>query len=367
MKSLPTGACFLAFLFVSAGAPEGAAFTLVRDGKPACSIIIAEHPTYNADYAAKELQGYVRKISGANLEIHSDAETTAPGSRILVGRSRLTDAIAGLTIPAGLTVNLREEGYVVHCKGDTLVLAGNDTVVGDTREDKIRSPICENSTMGEAMYLGTRYAVYDLLGRLGVHWFMPGEYGEVVPRSATLQVPELSVVERPDFAVRAYGIATEGEQMTRDLLVWLLHNRMNPRSVAWFGMVSDGSLQNLLPRDQIKAHPEWFALQPDGSRLDTEPCPTDELRRSDPKYAGQPRLLDEIMKKIAEPAKANQHVSDFAPADGAPACVCTLCRKTNYRFPDGMAYGPATEYATSQEYFFFVNRLLEAVHEKYPG
>jgi hypothetical protein len=196
---------------------------------------------------------------------------------------------------------------------------------------------------------------------------MPGEYGEVIPKSATLQLPELSVEERPDFPVRAYGIGTEGEQMTRDYFLWLLHNRMNPRTVAWFGMVADGTIGNILPREQLKTHPEWFALQPDGSRNPNEPCMADELRRHDPKHAGQPRLLDEIMKKIAEPANANQHVSDFAPEDGAPWCACGLCRRMSTQLPDGMGYGPATEYATSQEYFFFVNRLLDAVAEKYPG
>ncbi len=342
-------------------------FTLVKDGKAACSIIVAQKPSYNADFAARELQSYIQKISGAKLEIHTDAEKIGDGSKILVGRSKLTDAITELKIPTGLTINLREEGYVVYCKGDTLVLAGNDTIVGDAHEDKIRCPITEGSTMGESMYLGTRYAVYDLLGRLGVRWFMPGEYGEVIPKSTTLQIPALSTEERPDFPVRAYGIATDGEQMAHDLFLWLLHNRMNPRSVGWFGMVSDGSLGNLLPKDQVKVHPEWFALQPDGSRLANEPCTTDELRRNDPKYAGKPRLLDEIMKKIAAPANGGQHVSEFAPEDGAPACACELCRKMSCRFPDGMTYGPSTEYATSQEYFYFVNGLLDAVAEKYPG
>src|SRR5262245_51765691 len=87
-----------------------ATFTLVKDGKPACSIIIAEKPSYNADYAAKELQSYILKISGAKLEIHSDAEKSGDGGKILVGRSNLTDAMDGLKIPAGLTMNLREEG-----------------------------------------------------------------------------------------------------------------------------------------------------------------------------------------------------------------------------------------------------------------
>lgn len=347
--------------------PAGAMFTLVRNGKPECVIVIARKPTWNAEYAAKELQSYVLRMSGAKIEICSEADSISPGRRILVGRSKLTDAIPDLKIPDGLTMNLREEGYVLYCKGDTLVLAGNDTTVGDARTDKPRCPIVEGAAMGESMYLGTRYAVYDALGRLGVRWFMPGEYGEVVPKTPTLELPDMSVEERPDFPVRAYGISTDGEQMTKDLLLWLIRNRMNPRTVGWFGMVSDGSLSNYLPKDQVKIHPEWFALQSDGSRNPNAPCMSDELRRNDPKHAGRPRLIDEIMKKIDEPANAGQHLSAFAPEDGPPACACELCRNMSSRFPDGMEYGPRTEHVTSQEYFFFVNGLLEAVAKKHPG
>ncbi|MDO8587515.1 MAG: DUF4838 domain-containing protein [Armatimonadota bacterium] len=361
----------LCIVLLVAGSVTGAAaepqFTLVKDGKSACSIVIAEKPSHNAKAAADELRSYVVRISGAELPIYTDAANDLPsGPKILVGRSRLTDAIEGLKIPDGITTNLREEGYVIHCKGDTLVVAGNDTRVGDERTDKQRCPLAYDSITSDEMYLGTRYAVYDLLNRLGVRWFMPGEYGEVVPKSATLRVPELSVEEHPDFPVRAYGIATDDEGGVQ-LYMWLLHNRMNPRTVGWFGMVADGTVGNILPKDQIKAHPEWFALQPDGTRNPNEACTADELRRNDPKYAGQPRLLEEILKRFEEPVKYGQRVSCFAPADGAPICVCELCLKISNRFPDGMAYGPTTEYTTSQEYFYFVNKLLDAVAEKYPG
>src|SRR5205814_4285200 len=129
-----------------------------------------------------------------------------PGNKVLVGRSRLTDAIANLRIPEGITPALREEGYVIRCAGDTLLLAGNDSTVDKHLVDS-PSPHAW-STIGTSMYFGTRYAVYDLLNRLGVRWFLPGEYGEVVPKSSTLHIQDMSVTEAPDLVVRYHGGGT---------------------------------------------------------------------------------------------------------------------------------------------------------------
>ena len=355
-----------AFLSMVTMASAGTAFTLVKDGKPACCIVTAERPCDNARLGAKELQAYIEKISGAKLEIFADTDKSVPsGSKILVGRSRLTDAIADLKIPNGLTAKFREEGYVVRSTGDTLILAGNDAEMGDSAESPPRCTNPSVATIGNAMYLGTRYAVCDLLNRLGVRWFMPGEYGEVVPKSATLQIRELSVTEHPDFPVRSFfACGADGQAMTDARELWMVHNRMNPRSEFWFGLPGDGSIFGLMPRDQVEVHPEWFALQPDGTRLAGMPCMTDELRRNDPKYAGQPRLLDALIERVGEDVHYRHRVTSFSPDDGTPTCECDLCKKKSTSF--GWDSNPGSGHLTSQEYFFFVNGLLDAMGEKYP-
>jgi len=324
---------FTASAVLAAGTP----FTLVKDGKPACAIVIADKAGDNAKTAAQELQTYVEKISGARLPILTDA---APGQapKVLVGRSRLTEAIPALKIPDGVTPKLREEGYILRTTPDALVLAGNDTFP----------------------YYGTRYAVCDFLNRLGVRWYTPGEYGEVIPKMQTVQIDALAVEEHPDFPVRCIWEETE----------WQIHNRMNPRSQDWFGVPGDSSLNGYLPKDQIDEHPEWFALQPDGTRNPGLPCMTDELRRNDPEYAGQPRMLDEVMKVIDKQVNNGARTSPMSPDDGVPACDCDLCRKMSTRFSEGKYSfngDPLPEYITSQEWFFFINGLLEATAAKYPG
>ena len=127
--------------------------------------------------AAHELQTYIQKISGARLPIVDDAQNPA-GPLILVGRGRLSDGL-GVAIPGGVTCSRREEGFVIMCKGDRLLLAGNN----------------------DGPYHGTEYAVDDFLRSLGVRWFMPGEFGEIVPHATTIRVPEQRVEKKPDFVM----------------------------------------------------------------------------------------------------------------------------------------------------------------------
>jgi len=339
----------LVLAITGAGARAAGKFTLVKDGRPACAIIIAEQASENARVAAEELQHYVEKISGAKLPIYSDShQIVHPKPLILVGRSRLTDAIPGLQIPDGVTASLRDEGYVIRATGDTLLLAGNDTYP----------------------YYGTRFAVSDLLNRLGVRWFLPGEYGEVVPQKTTLAAPEMSVLEHPDFPLRAFWAHAQGN-MAEERELWMLRNRMNMRIANSFGVPGDGSLIGYLPREQLKDHPEWFALQPDGTRDPNLLCMSDELRRDDPQFKGQPRVLDEIMNKVGEDVKAGKTSSGLAPADGVPTCECDLCKRLSFRFAETLSPDrngdPLPQYYTGQEWFFFVDKLLEAVGRQYPG
>jgi hypothetical protein len=369
MKRLRLVLLLAAFSPAIAAAPAVATFTLVRDGTPACSIVIAEKPSEGAKIAATELQTYVEKISGAKLAIWSDSDPAArAGGTILVGKSRLTDAIPGLQIPEGITPALREEGYIMRCTGDTLVLAGNDTTIPKNLVDS-PSPHAWAS-VGTSMYFGTRYAVYDVLNRLGVRWFTPGEYGEVVPKSKTVQIEELSAAETPDFPVRYHG-AGGPDGMTEEREIWLIRNRMNPRSAEWFGVPADSSLYRYLPKDKIKDHPEWFAVLPDGTRNSGLNCMADELRRADPKFAGRPRMLEEVMKTVDENVKAGYRSSAFSPDDGMPTCDCDLCRKTSVRFTVGMRpddHGShVPEYLTGNEWFFFVNGMLDATARRHPG
>jgi hypothetical protein len=147
------------------------------------------------------------------LNIATDDQESS-GPLILVGASRLTEDVK--QIPHGLTPQLREEGFLIRCKGDRLVLAGND----------------------EGPYYGTRYAVAELLNLLGVRWFMPGKFGEVVPQARKLAVPEMELLQRPDFPMRNYWQHHRGKMGDEDT-EWKIRHKMNPRIFQWFGVPAD--------------------------------------------------------------------------------------------------------------------------------
>ncbi len=311
---------------------RGSQFVLVDEGKPIATIVIAESPTKNARAAAIELQTYIRRITGATLALKTDADAPA-GPCILIGKSRLTDQIAGLSIPDGITKNLLEEGFVIRTEGNRLVLAGNDT----------------------PPYYGTRYAVAQLLHRIGVRWFMPGPIGEVLPSMTSLSVPAMNITQHPDFRLRNYWDHAR-DNMDADRREWKIHNLMNPEAESHFGVPGDSSVSGYLPKDQFKAHPEWFALLPDGTRSIGHPCMTSE------------GMINYFAERIKKDAAAGRKISAFAPDDGNPRCWCAECAKIGNGF-DG--YGanerdPVPELSATNEWFYFVNRILNEVNKEYP-
>jgi hypothetical protein len=70
----------------SPAAAAGGRFDVVREGQPACAIMIAERPSPAAWLAALELQSHVLKITGVELPLRRDTEPT-PGARILMAEA----------------------------------------------------------------------------------------------------------------------------------------------------------------------------------------------------------------------------------------------------------------------------------------
>jgi sugar lactone lactonase YvrE len=329
--------------------PRAGSLTLVRDGKPQASIVVAkaaltakpdpdparlhEAPATPSKIAAaaRDLQHYVAKITGAKLPIVSD-EKDPGGAAILVGKSALTAKWDG-QIPAGLTPAREEEGFVLLCWGNRLLLAGNDA----------------------GPYHGTEYAVAELLHRQGIRWFMPGDYGEVVPRRATLEVSEGEVRQKPDFKMRNWwGAQTPANQLLD--YRWKIRNKMNP-VLHFITIPGDSSARGLIPPELVKTQPELFALTADGKRDTALP------NLSNPKAAAV--AAQTIMERFRkDPALTS---AGFAPDDGLPRDYNPETLRLNLGFPDlvGRAGVPA-ELSMSEEWFTFVNRVARAVRQKYP-
>jgi hypothetical protein len=328
------------FLLLVTFASAGFAFPLAKDGKPQATIVVAKAATQPAkdDDAAKkvqtaaaDLQQYVRKISGAELPIVAD-DARPEGPLVLVGRSRLTDEMH-IEIPSGLTPARQEEGFVVRAAGDRLLLAGNDA----------------------GPYHGTEYATYDLLERLGVRWFMPGEFGEIVPTRATIDVPDLDVRQKPDFIMRNWWIHASPDMLALEQR-WKIRNRMNPDPI--FDLPGDSSVRGFVAdKELVKTKPELFAREQDGTVNPFLP------NLSNPEAV---KIAADRMKEGFR-RRPGQNSIGIAPDDGMPRDFGKETSKRNQGFFDvGGREGVPAEASVSEEWIGFVNAVAREVAAEFP-
>jgi len=356
---------FVLGFVVVAATQDIAAVTIVQDGEPRATIVVREAVLESAPYrpdrydagspeqkvhlAAFDLQHYVEKITGAKLPIMSDKEEFHRPA-ILVGASEQT-ARLGVKIPDGFTADRREEEYMILCRDNTLVLAGNDL----------------------AHYHGTPYAVYEFLNRLGVRWFMPSDFGEVVPSLKTIRVDEIDFRDKPDFAIRNWWLHATPKMYAEEHL-WKLRNKAGP--VSSVKIPGDGSINQYLPHDQFDEHPEWFAMNADSTPIKSMPSLS---------HPDVPALVAKAMKKrlaerlerddlaplsgsIMRSGPAGQHLSiGLALSDGLPVDFSPETMKLNRGFAGilGRA-GVPKELSISEEWFQFINKVAQEVTKDYP-
>lgn len=205
------------------------------------TIVISDGAGEGVRFAARELQGYLKKVTGREPSIAED-NSEVEGPMIWVGPSRHTTDLD--------TARLRRGGFVIKTTDGNLALIGKDDE-------------------------GTQFAVYEFLESLGVRWYWPGELGEVVPKTAALVVGPYDLVENPDFAWRDRGPggalwgATTGptEMHQRELLLGITPEhqaevRLWEKRNKWGGLKIYGghSLGEVFPRSFAKTHPEYYAL-----------------------------------------------------------------------------------------------------------
>jgi len=126
---------------------------LVRDGKPAVTIVVANQATRSARLAAAELQYHVQKITGAVLPMVDDTQRV-DGSRVLVGESQATASL-------GLRGDeFASQEYLIRFQPGTLILIGRD------KPERGKFDYADAATF-PALFdeQGTCYATYEDRGR----------------------------------------------------------------------------------------------------------------------------------------------------------------------------------------------------------
>ncbi len=277
-----------ALLILFAGLPSIAAAEtfLVKDGQPQAEIIVAADPPRMVKLAARELQTYVAKISGAQLPIREEASGNG-AIRIYLGDSPESRALG---IDAR---NLKYGAYRMKTGPDYLALVGHDfdflppKPSAGSRNDQERAAkewdriVAERGqggpwgfpmTSSYRMFNeptqtwghdegGTLNAVYGFLRSLGVRWYMPGELGEVVPELASIAMPEEGLVEvRPDYALRQF-LGPTYMRAPEEAVLWGRRLGLNYGYELLGAGPKTHGLSRVHERAELQqAHPEYYAL-----------------------------------------------------------------------------------------------------------
>ena len=396
--------CLTAVLPWLCGA-SAAALTLVRDGQPCATIVLADKPNRAAQFAAYELQWHVQQMTGATLPIVHEGETIS-GARVLVGDS-------GLTRRLGLwNAGLANQEYVVRFGRDALVLMGRDKV-DKTVVQYAQRPSPEALATWPDMWdeIGTVYAVHDFLAKsCGVRWLNHTEFGTVIPQRKTLSVSGPDIHRKPAFSYR-YACYLGSENYDRFVSLqprtkedwdafegacfptlrkekpdrWqYLHAKRGYVNLFRLRMKDGGhkcvgnhSLYGYYdrfwepnagnPKLFEAKHPDWFARGPQGT----------------PGYEGRPPqmcytsrgLIEQVAKDAREyfdtgkSYPGSQNSEEFfcvEPMDNAQFCQCPACQALINATTDERGEGCYSNGRHSDYFFHFVNEVAKEVRKTHP-
>ncbi len=347
-----------AMLIFSGCSNQQGKILIAENGRPMVNIVISENASDKVQFAAKELELYLEKISGADFDIKNSDSVLSPPN-IYVGHC---DQFESLNITSG---DLGKEGFKIQTRDGNLILSGYDDI-------------------------GTQFAVYTFLEKyLGVRWLWPGELGQVVPTHRTITVSEIIETQQPDYKWRDRGPggalwgATTGptEMHARELLLGITpaHQqevKLWEKRNKWGGLKIYGghSLGETFPPEKYAVtHPEYYALV-NGKR--DVPGPDYDYKHGCQICTTNPDVIkvavDWAIKFFNEhPEYDGVHLT---LNDGGGFCECERCRSLDSgRLIDRpgidmeeMKKNPSKYGVITDRVFTFINQVEQEVQKIHP-
>lgn len=334
-------ACLIAVLGLQAmlaGAADD--IVLANKGRSEYSIAIAPDAGTREQFAATELQKYVKAVSGAELALNRpDAKQV-----ISISVSKRND------------LDL-DDGFTIEADGKNLKITGSN----------------ERSAV---------YAVYAFLERhLGCRWPTPQE--EVVPKLDAIRLKDVKMAQQAGMRVRGLIATPWWGPFGPGIVDWMAKNRMNfviigypagyEESVEWrtanaaeamwkkrgFMLAAGHHSFDFFvpPKTHFAAHPEYFALL-GGQRK--------PAGRSVQLCLSNPAVADVYVENVVAFGQRHPEVKMLAlfPNDGFGWCQCDGCRKF-YR--STCPIRPELKNpAASDLYMDFMNRVVPRISAKLP-
>lgn len=290
---------------------------IVVDGTPRCMVITTEQPPADELQAATDLTGYLKKITGvdvprvtntpADVQAVVARESAAGRIPILVGTAFSPDAEAVIRAKGS-----DPGAFLLRVDGKTIRIAG-------------LSPE------------GTYFGACELLEQLGVRWFMPGEFGTVIPTEKNLALCVQETVQVPSFSNRYFQIDADP--------AWLRHMRTGgTRLSAAHGI-------NIGRENSFDKHPDYYAL-------------VKGKRKASQLYISNPEVLKLAIAnaKVFFKRTPDAVMVGMGPNDGSGFCECSNCRALDSGEWDAFSNEPAV----TDRYIWFYNQVLKGIEDEYP-
>ncbi len=287
---------------------------IVRDGRSDYVIAVPEDADDCVRTAAEELQTYIAKCCGATLPIVAGAETQTHAIALLTDPPRRSGRV-------GFSVD-GEESFRLTADGQSLTVHGTGS-------------------------RGTLYGAYTLLeDYLGVRWLTPSL--EVTPACTEFAVDaRLDRFVEPSFSVRRNDCpATNDAHRARTKMNVSFWQTAEAHGGALTYVLWDVTLDRLVPDALFSAHPEYFALQPDGTRSTDHVCLSE---------AGVLKVAVENARKAIKADTRGAKYLHVGQKDNENYCHCEECEKQYKKY--GSVCAPT---------LLFTNALADALDEEYP-
>lgn len=333
---------------------------LVKDGKANAPIVICKDAPPYTRQAADELALYIEKVSGVRPDVIEGQPDPLPEHAIWVGHQPVLDKLF-----SNLDFDFKHpEEILIAANANHLVIAGRDRWDPEHPDIQIRRTI-----KNAQKEYGTVNAVYTFLqDYLEVRWLWPGELGEDIKPQQTLSFKPFEHHYHPQFQSRA-GV----------FMIYML-NRLHPghewtrfQRIQLDSMNINGGhqFQDWWERFH-KTNPEYFALQPDGSRGGGKQVYP--YARAVKVCLSNPDVWKQWLSDVEDELERNPNATVFGAVanDGGYEgyCVCKNCLAwDNLDAPKTTVFwrGLAQQYvAMSDRQITFANTLAGLLKERYP-
>jgi len=339
-RTVTSGVLFV--LLCVSGEFAAGAVTLVENRQPRAVIVTSDQPARATKFAAQILRDHIHQISGAELPIQRESALRNEQARVILGEDK----------------SLAPGSISLRVKGNTLTLLGS----------------------GE----GTHYAVVTFLEeKLGVRWLWPGELGKVVPQQDTIRIEDFATTGAPQLVQRNIRNSSLNDRLETGLknLRFTTDDYKRQRAAAerttaqsgdWFAWQKLGGTFNVAGGHAFghlwatygKEHPDWFALQPNGSRDQSRHGARSRLCKSNTE------LIAAIAREKIEELNRKPGLGgvSLSPNDGSVNrfCCCPKCEALDA--PNGRKVKiHDTEHVTlTDRMVYFWNAIFEEVTKVHP-